>query len=58
MQQAWWRVEPTFWPSRKVPGVPYAAYGTNYKWPGGTAPTLSTAAAAVDVLTFYSPTAR
>lgn len=30
------------------------AYGSAYKWPGGTAPTLSTAANAVDVLTFIS----
>jgi len=30
------------------------AYGTAYKWPGGTAPTLSTAANAVDYLTFIS----
>jgi hypothetical protein len=30
------------------------AYGTSYKWPGGTAPTLSTAANAIDVLTFIS----
>lgn len=30
------------------------AYGTAYKWPGGTAPTLSTAANAVDILTFVS----
>lgn len=30
------------------------AYGTNYKFPGGTAPTLSTAAGAVDILTFIS----
>lgn len=28
------------------------AYNAVFKWPGGTAPTLSTAAAAVDVLTF------
>jgi hypothetical protein len=28
------------------------AYGTAYKWPGGTAPTLSTGANAVDILTF------
>lgn len=28
------------------------AFGTNYKFPGGTAPTLSTAANSVDVLTF------
>lgn len=27
-------------------------YGTQYKWPGGTAPVLSTAANATDVLTF------
>lgn len=30
------------------------AYGANYLWPGGTAPTLSTAANAVDILTFVS----
>lgn len=30
------------------------AYGTNYKWEGGTAPTLSTGANAVDILTFVS----
>jgi hypothetical protein len=29
-------------------------YGTAYKWPGGTPPTLSTGANAVDLLTFYS----
>tara|TARA_R110002110_G_scaffold2253_5_gene10225 strand:- start:843 stop:2654 length:1812 start_codon:yes stop_codon:yes gene_type:complete len=29
-------------------------YGTNYKWEGGTAPTLSIAAGAVDILTFVS----
>lgn len=29
------------------------AYGTNYKFPGGTVPTLSTAANAVDILTCY-----
>lgn len=29
-------------------------YGTAYKWPGGTAPTLSTAANAVDIITFTS----
>ncbi len=28
------------------------AYGSAYKWPGGTAPVLSTAANAVDILTF------
>lgn len=28
------------------------SYGSNYKWPGGTAPTLTTDANAVDVLTF------
>lgn len=31
------------------------AYGTNYKWPGGIAPLLSTAVGAKDVLTFFSP---
>lgn len=30
------------------------AYGANYAWPGGTAPTLSTAAGATDILSFYS----
>lgn len=30
------------------------AFGSNFKFPGGTAPTLSTAAGAVDVLTFLS----
>jgi len=30
------------------------AYGANYKWPGGTAPTLTTTASAVDILTFVS----
>jgi hypothetical protein len=30
------------------------AYGTAYKWPGGTAPTLSTGANAVDILSFVS----
>lgn len=30
------------------------AYGTAYKWPGGTAPTLSTGANAVDIITFIS----
>lgn len=30
------------------------AYGNKYKWPGGTAPTLSTGAGAVDILTFVS----
>ena len=30
------------------------AYGTAYKWPGGTAPTLSTGANDVDILTFVS----
>jgi hypothetical protein len=29
-------------------------YGANYKWPGGVAPTLSTGAGAVDILTFVS----
>jgi len=29
------------------------AYGTDYKWSGGTAPTLSTAANAVDLITFF-----
>jgi len=29
------------------------AYGTNYKFPGGTVPTVSTAANAVDILTCY-----
>ncbi len=26
---------------------------TNFKWPGGTAPTLSTAVSAIDIVTFY-----
>lgn len=30
------------------------SYGANYLWPGGTAPTLSTDADAVDILTFIS----
>lgn len=30
------------------------AYGTAYKWPGGTAPVLSTGANALDILTFVS----
>ena len=30
------------------------AYGSAFSWPNGTAPTLSTAAAAVDILTFVS----
>lgn len=30
------------------------AYGAAYKWPGGTAPTLSTGGGAVDILTFLS----
>jgi hypothetical protein len=30
------------------------AYGTAYKWPGGTAPTLSTGVNAVDILSFVS----
>lgn len=30
------------------------AYGTAYKWTGGTAPTLTTAGGSVDVLTFIS----
>lgn len=30
------------------------AFGTAYKWPGGTAPTLTAAANAVDIITFYS----
>jgi len=30
------------------------SYGTAYKWPGGTAPTLTTTASAVDILTFVS----
>lgn len=35
-------------------GTRTLAYGNNYKWPGGTAPTLSTAANSVDILTFIS----
>lgn len=30
------------------------SYGANYKWPGGVAPVLSTAANAIDILTFYT----
>jgi len=30
------------------------AYGANYKWPSGSAPVLSTAANAIDILTFVS----
>lgn len=30
------------------------AYGSVYKWPGGTAPTLTTTASAVDILSFVS----
>jgi hypothetical protein len=30
------------------------SYGTAYKWASGVAPTLSTAASAVDILSFYS----
>ena len=30
------------------------SFGANYKWSGGTAPTLSTAGNAVDILTFIS----
>ena len=30
------------------------AYGTAYKWPGSATPTLSTAASAIDILTFVS----
>jgi hypothetical protein len=33
------------------------AFGANYKHPGGTAPTLTTAAAAVDVLSILCVTA-
>lgn len=29
-------------------------YGSNYKWPGGTAPVLSIANNAIDILSFYS----
>jgi hypothetical protein len=29
------------------------AYGTNWKFPSGTAPTLTTVANAVDVLAYY-----
>lgn len=29
------------------------AYGTDYKWAGGTAPTLTTTGNAVDIITFY-----
>jgi hypothetical protein len=34
-------------------GTRTLAYGTNYKWTGGTAPVLSTAANAVDVITCW-----
>lgn len=34
-------------------GTRTLVYGTNYKFPGGTAPTLSTTANAVDILTCY-----
>lgn len=30
------------------------AYGSAYKFPGGTAPTLSTAASAIDIITFVT----
>ncbi len=30
------------------------SYDTVYKWPGGTAPTLSTGSGAIDILTFYT----
>jgi hypothetical protein len=30
------------------------AYGANYYWPGGTAPTLSAGAGAIDIITFLS----
>lgn len=30
------------------------SYGTAYKWPGGSAPTLSSAAGSIDILTFVS----
>lgn len=36
-------------------GTRTLAYGTNYKWAGGSAAVLSTAAGSVDVLTFFSP---
>lgn len=35
-------------------GTRTLAYGANYTWPGGNIPVLSTAAGAVDVLTFLS----
>ena len=35
-------------------GTRTLAYGSAYKWPGGSAPTLSTAANAVDILEFSS----
>ena len=35
-------------------GTRTLAYGANYKWEGGTAPTLSTGANDVDILTFVS----
>ena len=30
------------------------SFGANYKWPGGTAPTLTTTAGAVDIISFVS----
>jgi hypothetical protein len=30
------------------------AYGTDYKWPGGSAPTLTLTASAIDILSFIS----
>ena len=35
-------------------GTKTLTYGTNYKWADGTAPTLSTAAGAIDILTLIS----
>lgn len=35
-------------------GTRTLAYGNAFLWPGGTAPTLTTDADAVDILTFYS----
>ncbi len=35
-------------------GTRTLAYGSAYKWPGGTAPTLSTTGNDIDILTFIS----
>lgn len=41
-------------PVQDATGSRTLAYGSAYKWPGGTAPTLTTTANAVDILTFIS----